>query len=388
MVYKGKLLQDGREVAVKKVYTSEISAQEVTTLAELSKEKYSQNVVKYYLCEKDSCFTYLALELCEGTLKDFVLGQGGFHDCDIAYKEILKNIADGLVFLHDHEIVHRDIKPENVLVSFPNPKAGGKRHFLLADLGLARQLSRGYFWTVRPCGTVGWLAPEVMNSNVKKAYKLDIFPAGCLFYYVFTKGMHPFGDVNEPVKCQKNIDDKSFSVPFESMVDNMAYGLDESDVILTKDLIASMICRDDTERNNASQVVSHPLIWNAQETLDFFHRVGNFIKSNELKKTKTNNYQNFNERLEENAAKVIGGDGDWLLRMDKVLRNDVGWLKKHRKEVTGIVQTIRNKGEHYHEFGDEKKELYGEYPEGFLKYFTSRFPLIVLETYKAYKSIR
>ena len=99
--------------------------------------------------------------------------------------------------------------------------------------------------------------------------------------------MHPFGDVNEPVKCQKNIDDKSFSVPFESMVDNMAYGLDESDVILTKDLIASMICRDDTERNNASQVASHPLIWNAQETLDFFHRVGNFIKSNELKKTKT-----------------------------------------------------------------------------------------------------
>ena len=186
---------------------------------------------------------------------------------------------------------------------------------------------------------------------------------------------------------KKNIDDKSFSVPFESMVDNMAYGLDESDVILTKDLIASMICRDDTERNNASQVVSHPLIWNAQETLDFFHRVGNFIKSNELKKTKTKNYENFNERLEENAANVIGRDGDWLLRMDKVLRNDVGWLKKHRKEVTGIVQTIRNKGEHYHEFGDEKKELYGEYPEGFLKYFTSRFPLIVLETYKAYKSI-
>ena len=380
IVFKVKL-KDGRDVAVKKLKTCEISEKEVDTLLKLSKEKYSPNIVRYYLSTKDAHHTYIVIELCEGTLKDFLLGRAGLPECVLAAKDILKGIISGLVYLHSHKIIHRDIKPENILVSLP--MAEGRRRIMLSDLGLARRLS-SVDRVVDPCGTIGWMAPEVFDASVEKtpdaSFKSDIFSAGCVFYFALTKGQHPFGDVANLRVCQENIANNNFlvSLEFSEIV------MEKYQEILLTDLIDSMIRRDWKARSDALEVDDHPYFWDAKKTLEYFHRISNFCD------TKDEDTKPFLEELEKNALDVIGEgvdgkDGDWLSKLDKEVKKDAGWLKDRSKELYGLVKMIRNKEEHYAKLGDKLKEIYGKYPEGFLHYFTSRFPLLVAETYKAFK---
>ena len=374
-------LKDGRDVAVKKLKTCEISEKEVDTLLKLSKEKYSPNIVRYYLSTKDAHHTYIVIELCEGTLKDFLLGRAGLPECVLAAKDILKGIISGLVYLHSHKIIHRDIKPENILVSYP--MAEGRRRIMLSDLGLARRLS-SVDRVVDPCGTIGWMAPEVFDASVEKtpdaSFKSDIFSAGCVFFFALTKGRHPFGDVTNLRICQENIANNNFLVSLEfSEIVMEKY----KDILLT-DLIESMIRRDWKARSDALEVDDHPYFWDAKKTLEYFHRISNFCD------TKDEDTKSFLEELEKNALDVIGKgvdgkDGDWLSKLDKEVKKDAGWLKDRSKELYGLVKMIRNKEEHYAKLGDKLKEKYGKYPEGFLHYFTSRFPHLVAEAYKAFK---
>ena len=69
-------------------------------------------------------------------------------------------------------------------------------------MGLSKQLQDdeiSYHTEIK--GSLGWQPPEVIlseqenkdNKNAKKTVKVDIFSLGCVFYYILTRGEHPFG---------------------------------------------------------------------------------------------------------------------------------------------------------------------------------------------------
>ncbi len=89
-----------------------------------------------------------------------------------------RQLFEGLVYLHQHNVVHRDIKLENVLVD-PNTE-----HLSLVDFGLAMDL--GPLGTSRDfCGTYEFMAPEVFNRQPYRTSP-DIFSAGCMMYTMLT----------------------------------------------------------------------------------------------------------------------------------------------------------------------------------------------------------
>ena len=51
-------------------------------------------------------------------------------------------------------------------------------------------------------GTEGWIAPEMMSQTKSTTCLVDIFSMGCVYYFVLTKGSHPFGDI---LRRQANI---------------------------------------------------------------------------------------------------------------------------------------------------------------------------------------
>ncbi len=149
-------------------------------------------------------FRYIALELCEGTLTQYC----DQRTCEIERKHylgadglppdvvVLYQIALGLHYIHSKDMVHRDVKPDNILVSLTKPV-----QTKLSDFGYCKRVSRrGTFSQSGLKGTMNWMAPEMLeNLDVapdhlpRGTIESDTFSAGCVFFYLLTRGSHPFG---------------------------------------------------------------------------------------------------------------------------------------------------------------------------------------------------
>lgn len=115
---------------------------------------------------------------------------------------------------------------------------------MISDFGLCKKLNHDKASLSRRSGvtgTHGWIAPEIMKGqrtvsiNYFKSHSkiltnfilfflfclqttsVDIFSLGCVFYYVISRGSHPFGDV---IKRQSNILSHEFELKYFYNSDN------------------------------------------------------------------------------------------------------------------------------------------------------------------------
>jgi serine/threonine-protein kinase len=102
-------------------------------------------------------------------------------------------LAETLGFIHDLAdaqgrplcVVHRDLNPSNVLIS----RAGVVK---LIDFGIARGENRVHETATGMLkGTVGYMAPEQLESNGPTDARTDVFALGVVMYELFV-GHHPF----------------------------------------------------------------------------------------------------------------------------------------------------------------------------------------------------
>lgn len=226
VVYRGSF--DGRDVAVKRMLVEfyDIASHEVYLLQESDDH---HNVIRYFCREQTAGFLYIALELCPASLQDIIEKPQEFSEllaADLDVPDILRQITFGVRYLHSLKIVHRDLKPQNILVTSPK-RARGTLRMLISDFGLCKKLednqSSFRATTAHAAGTSGWRAPELLvdddrsnspptvsdnsssqgaessepavvdpQTNRRATRAIDIFSLGCVFYYVLTRGGHPF----------------------------------------------------------------------------------------------------------------------------------------------------------------------------------------------------
>ena len=201
MVYQGTLQSSGEHVAVKVMFTGMFDLKEARQLKELR----HPNIIKCLAVETKEKFIYLALEICQKTLRRCV-EENDFARPDSGVERLvcLKEITGAVEYLHGRRIYHRDIKPDNILLS-----ASGPLRFILADFSTAKEASSTESASTQfgsAVGTTGYIAPEVYKPNERITAKIDIFSLGCVFYYTLTDKGHPFGSLQESLKkCQANI---------------------------------------------------------------------------------------------------------------------------------------------------------------------------------------
>lgn len=98
---------------------------------------------------------------------------------------ILGQIGQALHYAHQHlegTIVHRDLKPANILFN-------AKGDPVVADFGLATELSAGQTARVGQGGTLAYMSPEQFDGEV--SVKSDQYSLGCIAYELLT-GQRPF----------------------------------------------------------------------------------------------------------------------------------------------------------------------------------------------------
>ena len=146
----------------------------------LAKATDVHNIVKIYDIRLDDPKPFFTMELCDGSLRDFV-GK-------MSEEEAITCIAQaalGLHFLHKNCGFHRDIKPGNLLYI----EGDNGRVVKVGDMGLARlptDLSFTQMWG----GTFGYIAPEVGAGSPFESAS-DIYSLGITLIELVTGERNP-----------------------------------------------------------------------------------------------------------------------------------------------------------------------------------------------------
>jgi len=104
---------------------------------------------------------------------------------------IIRNVLEGVRYLHTKNIIHRDIKPDNIL--FRSDNIFEKNQIALADFGLATFNDVPLYMFPR-CGSPGYVAPEVYSFDASKEHyqlKSDLYGVGVTLYVMLT-GKFPY----------------------------------------------------------------------------------------------------------------------------------------------------------------------------------------------------
>lgn len=367
-VYKGRF--DNRDVAVKRVLAAcfSIADREVDLLRESDEHPH---VVRYFCMEQCRQFRYIALELCIATLQDVVEGNKSDISEFVARMDMTKLFRQavlGLGHLHSLDIAHRDIKPQNVLISVPGK--GGEVRAMISDFGLCKKLKVGRMSFSRRsgvAGTEGWIAPEMLLGHRSTTCMVDIFSVGCVYYYLLTKGRHPFG---ENFHRQANI----LSGKSDLLL------LDKERQNLNISLIEKTLSFEPTDRPPAEALLKHPVFWSADKVLTFLMEVSDRVDKEEEGSAVLASIERYGWLVTK---------GDWYDLLDHEVRED---LRKHRsyrgRSVRDLLRAIRNKKHHYRELTDEAKALYGKMPGEFADYWSNRFPRLVIHSYTAMQCVK
>ena len=153
-------------------------------------------IVKYEkrIVTQNSC--YIVMEYING---------GKLSDCLLKYRQkyqenfpeeiiqyLMKQIVEGVIYLHDNYIIHRDLRLENIMVNFDSENDNKDINMLRAkikiiDFGSSIQLSTNNILTNTLAGFSQYTDPKILecylnHSNLKYGTESDIWSLGCICY--------------------------------------------------------------------------------------------------------------------------------------------------------------------------------------------------------------
>ena len=203
-----------------------------------------QNVVRLYDLFDTTDKLYFVLEYMQGGALYDVLSAKDIHFSEERASCIIKDILQGLIYLHNKGIVHRDVKPENILTTGKTWPFSSK----LADFGLSNFMEAGNLES--KVGTPYFCAREVV-TNETYGTKADLWSLGVVAYEMLS-GKKPFeGSTTKSVLYA--ILDGSYSFPqreWSSISDE------------ARNFVSRLICIDVHRRMSAEEALSHPWIVN------------------------------------------------------------------------------------------------------------------------------
>lgn len=266
-VYRG-VNKQGKSFALKKV-SKTIKFDETKRIyfnneIYLLKQVNNDNIIKYVGFKETSSNYYLILEYCNGGSLNNSLNQYMSKNNNSPFPQgivrfIMKQIINGLVYLHSKHIIHRDLKSDNILLSFPTDVDQNNMNILKAtikiiDFGFARYLRKNEHAS-SIIGTPLWMDPIILNkgrnkNNKQKCYyseKCDIWSLGIIAYQLLI-GVMPFKGENWD-KLYQEVTNNIFTIPQDRKLSKESISF-----------INRLLNVDEEKRPSAFELLSDPFL--------------------------------------------------------------------------------------------------------------------------------
>lgn len=202
-----------------------------------------RNIVRLYDLFDTEDKLYFVLEYMQGGALYQVLAKDETHFSEERASFIIKDVLQGLQYLHSKGIVHRDVKPENILTTSIKWPFTSK----LADFGLSNFLGNSEA-LVSKVGTPYFCAREVV-TNESYGVKADMWSLGVVAFEMLS-GRKPFEGAHTKSVLYAILDGRwSFHGPEWAGISDEA-----------KHFITQLICIDVDRRLSAEQALQHPWI--------------------------------------------------------------------------------------------------------------------------------
>uniref|UniRef100_A0A1I7XCD6 Protein kinase domain-containing protein n=1 Tax=Heterorhabditis bacteriophora TaxID=37862 RepID=A0A1I7XCD6_HETBA len=169
-VFSGIL--NGKTVAIKKV-----KLKEETDIKHLRHLEHP-NIIQFMgVCTQPPCYCIVMEfcskgQLCELLKSNSVIGWEQWSDW-------IRQIAEGMAYLHKNKVIHRDLKSPNILITDDDIMK-------ICDFGTSHQQRTQNSTLMSFCGTVSWMAPEMIKKepcSEKVSFSL------CFNYYMTYSGV-------------------------------------------------------------------------------------------------------------------------------------------------------------------------------------------------------
>jgi len=188
-VHKAIHSETGQVAALKMIAKHELDADSQRVFlreASVLKSLNHKRIVRYLDAGCSDQFLYLAMEYVAELSLDELWKQSLKKDRVRISCGLIRQILDGLQYVHQQGVVHRDIKPRNMLIS--RQDLGLKAR--LADFGLAKCFRTagvsGITGSHEIKGTVSYMAPEQLADSLRATPRSDIFSVGATLYTLLT----------------------------------------------------------------------------------------------------------------------------------------------------------------------------------------------------------
>ncbi|NXR28757.1 DAPK3 kinase, partial [Cinclus mexicanus] len=237
--YAAKFIKKRQSRASRRGVSRDEIEREITILQQI----LHSNIVQLHDIYENKTDVVLILELVSGgELFDFLAQKESLSEEEAT--RFIKQILDGVNYLHSKNIAHFDLKPENIMLldkNIPIP------HIKLIDFGLAHKIEDGVEFK-NIFGTPEFVAPEIVNYE-PLGLAADMWSIGVITY-ILLSGASPFlGETKQETLANITAVNYDFDEEFFSNTSDLA-----------KDFIQKLLVKDTRKRLTIQEALSHPWI--------------------------------------------------------------------------------------------------------------------------------